>query len=120
MAEKKTKQPADAGAAVLEKVAAWPEPFRSIGARVHAVILDSVPELRPKLWYGMPGYSRGGPVLCFFRFDDGYMSFGLTEKAHHSVEDGASDQLMGSAWFLTRLDDATERRISEIVRKAAG
>lgn len=118
MADKKTKKGADGAAAVLEKIAAWPDPYRAMGERIHEIILDSVPELRPRLWYGMPGYAKGGPVLCFFRVDE-YMSFGLTEKANISVEDGATDQLIESAWFLTELDGATEERISAIVRKAA-
>lgn len=106
-------------AAVLEKVAEMPEPYRAMGERLHAVIMESAPELEPKLWYGMPGYAKkGGPVLCFFRVDD-YMTFGLTEKAHFSREAGAQDQLMPSSWFFTELDAATEARIAEIVRKGA-
>lgn len=119
MADENTKKPAGGEAAVLEKIAAWPAPYRAMGERIHEIILDSVPELRPKLWFGMPGYAKGGPVLCFFRVDE-YMSFGLTEKANSSVEDGTTDQLMNSAWFLTKLDKATEERIAAIVRKAAG
>ena len=57
--------------------------------------------------------------MRFLRVDHGYMSCGLTEKANISIEDGARDQLMASAWFLTKLDMATEQRIVAIVRKAA-
>ncbi|WP_219636582.1 hypothetical protein [Streptomyces sp. AJS327] len=59
-------------------------------------------------------------MLLFFRADDPYFSFGLTEKAHFPAEDGAGDRLMASAWFLTALDEATERRIARITRAAAG
>ncbi|MGX6446680.1 DUF1801 domain-containing protein [Patulibacter sp. S7RM1-6] len=114
-----TTKDTDAEAAVLEKIAAWPDAYRAIGERLHRTILDAVPALRPKLWYGMPGYHTGGPVLCFFRAD-ALMSFGLTEKAHVAVADGAADRLMPSAWFLETLDDATERRVAQIVRGAAG
>lgn len=117
MAERRARK--DPAAELLEKVAAWPAPYADIGRRLHEVIVGSVPELRPKLWYGMPGYHRGGPVLCFFRVDE-MLSFGLTEKAHVAVEDGAPDRLMPSAWFLTELDEATEERIAAIVRSAAG
>lgn len=120
MADRTTTKAADDAAAVIAKIATFPEPYRAISRRVHEVILDSVPELRPRLWYGMPGYARGGPVLCFFRVDAGVMSFGLTEKANHSVADGASDQLMACAWFLETLDTPTEERIAAIVRAAAG
>jgi hypothetical protein len=117
MPEKRPKK--DPEAEVLDRIATWPEPYAEIGRRMHDVILAAVPELRPKLWYGMPGYHRGGPVLCFFRVDE-TMSFGLTEKASTSVEPGAVDKLMASAWFLTELDAATEERVAAIVRAAAG
>jgi len=113
-----TKKKIDNEAAVLEKVAAMPEPYRAMGERLHELILESAPELEARPWYGMPGYAKGsGPVLCFFRLDD-YMTFGLTEKASFELEDGAPDQLMECAWFFTALDDATEAKLAAIVRKA--
>ncbi|MCY3736736.1 MAG: DUF1801 domain-containing protein [Gemmatimonadaceae bacterium] len=115
---RKAKQKVDGEAAVLEKIAAMPQPFREIGERLHALIRRSVPELGPRVWYGMPGYALDGPVLCFFRADEDYMTFGLTEKVNLTVEEGAPDRLMGCAWFFTELDDATEARLAEIVRKA--
>lgn len=105
-------------AEVLAKIAVMPEPYRAMGERLHALILRSAPVLRPAVWYGMPGYAKDGPVLCFFRADK-YMTFGLTEKANFIREQGAPHQLMESAWFFTALDDATEARLSTIVRKAA-
>lgn len=115
----RTEKDAAAEAEVLAKIAAWPAPYKKMGERIHEIILESVPEFRAKLWYGMPGYTKGGPVLCFFRVDD-YMTFGLTEKANLAVAADATDQLIDSAWFLTKLDLATEERIAAIVRKAAG
>ena len=105
-------------ASVLPKIAAMPAPFRALGERLHAVILRSAPALQPTLWYGMPAYAKDGKVICFFRADK-YMTFGLTDKANHALEDGASHQLRESAWFFTAMDDATEAKLSAIVRKAA-
>ena len=120
MAEKKqTKKQADDEAAVLAKIASWPDPYREIGGRIHEIVLESVPALRPKLWYGAAGYAISGPVQIFFRVDE-YMSFGLTEKANIAVDDGAGDLLIESAWFIKELDAATEKRIAAIVRKAVG
>lgn len=117
---KKSAKKADGEAEVLAKIAAMPEPYRAMGERLHALILRSAPELQPRVWYGMPGYAKGsGPVLCFFRADR-YMTFGLNDTANFSVEEGAPDKLMGSAWFFTELDDATEARLAAIVRKAVG
>ncbi|EKP95427.1 DUF1801 domain-containing protein [Thermaerobacter subterraneus] len=105
--------------AVLEKIQTWREPFRSYGLRLHRVILDAVPGLTPRLWYGMPGYARGsGPVLCFFRADERFMTFGLTDKAHFEREPNQADQFMPSAWFFTHLDELTEMRVAAIVRNA--
>ena len=50
---------------------------------------------------------------------DKYMTFGLTEKATLTREEGAPHQLLESAWYFTALDDATEAKLAEIVRKAA-
>jgi len=114
-----TTKPTDE-VAVRDKIAALPA-FQDIAARLHEVILEAAPELQPRLWYQMPGYatSKKSPVLCFFRVDDGqYLTFGLSEHAHHEPDPEAGHQLMGSAWFLTGLDEPTEARIAEIVRRA--
>lgn len=106
--------------AVRDKIASLPA-FRDIAARLHDVIMAATPELQPRLWYGMPGYAKAkkSPVLCFFRVDDDqYLTFGLSEHAHHEPDPAAGHQLMGSAWFLTALDEPTEARITEIVRRA--
>lgn len=106
-------------AAVVGKIQTWREPFRSYGLRLHQAILDAVPELTPRLWYGMPGYARGsGPVLCFFRADERFMTFGLTDRAHFALEPGQASQLMPSAWFFASLDEPTVSEITAIVRRA--
>src|SRR4051794_37371849 len=75
---------ADGAAAVLAKIAALPDPYRALGERLHALILRAAPALQPKVWYGMPGYAKDGPVVCFFRGGlfpgETYMTFGLTQK----------------------------------------
>lgn len=108
--------------AVRDKIAVLPA-FGTVAARLHEVILEAAPQLQPRLWYGMPGYATGAksPVLCFFRVDDDrYVTFGLSEHAHHEPDPDAGHRLMGSAWFLTELDAPTESRIADIVRLAVG
>lgn len=103
-----------------EKIASLPA-FVDLATRLHGVILDAAPELKPRLWYQMPGYglTKKGPVLCFFRVDDErYLTFGLSEHAHHEPDPDAGHQLLASAWFLTALDGPTEARIAEIVQRA--
>lgn len=118
MAEKRI----DDEAAVDAKIAELPA-YRDVAARLHEIIMRSAPHLKPRLWYGMPGYApaKSKPVICFFRVDaDDYVTFGLTEKANLTPDEGAPDRLIGSAWFLTEIDEPTERRIAAIVEKAAG
>lgn len=108
-------------AAVLEKI---PQMFgvdASDGRRMHDVIMAAAPALKPRLWYGMPGYAlgRSKPVLVFIRKDD-YLTFGLTEKANLLIDEDVPHQLTPSSWFLTGLDAATEARMAEIVRVAVG
>jgi len=104
---------------VLDKIAAMPAPFSAMGERLHALILRSAPELQPRLWYGMPGYEKDGKTVCFFCADKKYMTFGFTQEANLAREEGAPHQLIESAWYFTALDDATEARLSAIVRKVA-
>ena len=50
--------------AVKDKIGELPA-FRDIAARLHEVITEAAPDLRPRLWYGMPGYAlaKKSPVL---------------------------------------------------------
>ena len=121
--KKKAKKPAGE-AGVRETIAEWPPPYRGIGERLHELVMESAPDLEPRLFYGMPAYARDAKVVCFFRAPwanekHDYMTFGLTENATLTVEDGASDQLITSAWYFTGLDDATEARLAEIVDGAS-
>lgn len=104
--------------AVVTKIAEWPEPYATIGSRLHDTILRAGPKLKPRLWYGMPGYATGRstPVLVFFRLDDGVMSFGLSEKA--TVDREPNSTLRPSAWFLEEIDDVTLAKVAELVRTA--
>jgi len=109
---------AEGEAAVLAKIAAMPAPYGALGERLHALILRSAPTLQPTLYYGMPWYAKDGKRVCFFRADK-YMTFGLTDEANLTREEGAAHQLLPSAWYFSALDEATEARLSAIVRTAA-
>ncbi|MCY4146041.1 MAG: DUF1801 domain-containing protein [Chloroflexi bacterium] len=118
---KKAQKDSDNLAAVLEKI---PQMFggqAAIGLRLHETILSAAPELKPRLWYGMPGYAKSAakPVLVFIRMDD-YVTFGITEKANIVLVPSATDQLIASSWFMHELDSATEARVAAIVRAAVG
>ncbi|OBB58025.1 hypothetical protein A5757_19025 [Mycobacterium sp. 852013-51886_SCH5428379] len=104
---------------VLDKIAGMDEPARAVMQRMHDVIVGAAPELKPRIWYGMPGYAKSAssPVLVFFRNDE-RMSLGVSEKATLKPAGGRDGLLMPAAWYFDRLDDATEQRVAEIVRGA--
>ena len=116
---KRAAKQAGAEAAVLAKIAAMPAPFSGMGERLHALIVRSAPSLQPRVWYGMPGYEKDGKTVCFFRADKKWMTFGFTQEANLTLEEGAPHQLIESAWYFTALDDATEARLFDLVRKVA-
>jgi len=107
----------DGESAVLEAIAAMPEPYRAIGERLHTIIKASGPALEPKVWYGMPGYAKDGKIVCFFRspekFKERYMTFGFNDKAN--LDEGA---MWPVAFALKELAAAEEARISALVKKA--
>ncbi len=104
-------------AAVLETVAAMPERFRATGERIHALIVRTAPALQPTAWYGMPAYAKDGETVCFFGADKKYRTFGFTQQANMTCEEGAPHQLIASAWYFTALDDATKAKLSAIARR---
>lgn len=99
---------------VLAKIEGWPDAQREIGEKLHGIIMAAVPDLQPKLYYGQPGYARGGPVLVFFRNDEGLISFAFAEKAAFST----SSPLVGSGWFVNGIDADAEKTIAAIVQEA--
>jgi hypothetical protein len=110
---------ANAGAGiVLAKIAEMEEPDRTMGERVHAIITAAAPDLVPRLWYGMPAYSKDGKVLCFFqpaqKFKARYSTLGFDDSAHLD-EDGG---IWPVAFALKELTPATEARIAALVQQA--
>jgi uncharacterized protein YdhG (YjbR/CyaY superfamily) len=108
---------ADEEGAVLEKIAEMPDHDRALAERIHAVIKAGAPELAPKLWYGMPAYTRDGKVVCFFqsaqKFKSRYATLGFNDAA--MLDDGT---MWPTAFALKELTAADEARIGELVRKA--
>jgi uncharacterized protein YdhG (YjbR/CyaY superfamily) len=109
----------DGESAVLAKIAQVPEPDRAMGKRIHAIIKASAPALSPRLWYGMPAYSRDGNVVCHFqnasKFKMRYATLGFSDEA--SLDEGA---LWPVAFALKELTAAEEARIGALVKKAVG
>ena len=107
----------DGESAVLAKIGEMPEPDRTMAKRIHQIVRTTAPELVPRTWYGMPAYSKGDKVVCFFqdahKFKARYATLGFSDKAH--LDEGA----MWPTYFaLKELTAAEEARIAELVKQA--
>lgn len=104
-------------AAVLAKIAEMEETDRTMAERLHAVVKASAPDLRPKLWYGMPAYAKDGKVVCFFqsaqKFKSRYATLGFSDQAN--LDDGA---MWPASYALRELTAADEARIGALVKRA--
>lgn len=114
---KQTAKKADGESAVLAAIIEMPEPYRSMGKRLHAIIKTNAPALSPKTWYGMPAYADNDKIVCFFRggekFKERYMTLGFNQWA--KLDEG---HIWPIAFALTKLTAAEEARIAALVKKA--
>lgn len=106
-----------AESAVLAKIAAMKEPDRTMGKRLHAIIMESAPGLAPRLWYGMPAYAKDGKIVCHFqdaaKFKTRYATLGFSDAAH--LDEGT---MWPNAFALKELTAADEARIAALVKRA--
>jgi uncharacterized protein YdhG (YjbR/CyaY superfamily) len=102
---------------VLAKIAQMSDSDRAMAERVHAIVLKVAPGLTPRTWYGMPAYAKSGKVICFFqdaaKFKARYATIGFSDKAN--LDDG---NMWPTAFALTKLTTAEEKRIVELVKQA--
>jgi uncharacterized protein YdhG (YjbR/CyaY superfamily) len=108
---------ADGESLVLAKIAAMKEPDRTMAKRIHTLIKASAPSLTPRLWYGMPAYSKDDKVVCFFqdaaKFKSRYATLGFSDKA--KLDEGS---MWPVVFALKELTAAEEARIATLVKKA--
>lgn len=104
---------------VQAKIAEMPEPDRSMAQRIHDIVKAAAPELVPRTWYGMPAYSSGGRTIAFFqpasKFKARYGTLGFNDGAH--LDEGT---MWPTSFALTEITAADEKRIAELIKKAAG
>ncbi len=103
--------------AVIKAIADMPESDRAIGERLHALILANAPELLPRTWYGMPAYSDGNKIVCYFRsrkkFGERFMTFGFNDVA--KLDEG---HMWPIVYAITELNANEETKVAELVKKA--
>ena len=111
------KDKAAGEADVLAKIAEMPASDRAMAERLHALVKANAPDLAAKTWYGQPAYARDGKVVCFFqaadKFNTRYATLGFSEDAR--LDDGT---MWPTAFALSELTSADEKRIAELIKKA--
>ena len=111
------KKGADGERDLLAKIKEMPKPDRVMAERIHAIVTATAPDLTPRTWYGMPAYAKNGKLICFFqpafKFKGRYATFGFESDA--KLDDGS---MWPTAYALTKLTAADEKRIGELVKKA--
>jgi uncharacterized protein YdhG (YjbR/CyaY superfamily) len=105
---------------VKSKIAEMPAAERTMAERIHAIVQDTVPELVPRTYYGMPAYAtagKDGKTICFFqpasKFKVRYSTLGFQPDA--KIDDG---NMWPIAWALTELTATDEKKIAALVKKA--
>jgi uncharacterized protein YdhG (YjbR/CyaY superfamily) len=111
---------ADGTADLLAKIAEMEEPDKSLAERVHAIVTEAAPDLRPKTYYGMPAYANAkGKVVLFLqpakKFDSRYATLGFNDDAN--LDEGS---MWPTSWAITTLSAADEKLIADLVRRAVG
>lgn len=104
---------------VQAAIAALPDDDRAMAGRIHELVLAAAPHLVPRTFYGMPAYARDGKVICFFqakqKFKVRYSTLGFQPDARLDDE-----EIWPVAFAVANLTEAGEKRIAELVTKAAG
>ncbi len=102
---------------VLAKIAQMPEPDRTMAKRIHQIVRTTAPELIPRTWYGMPAYSKGDKVVCWFqdahKFKARYATFSFSDKAN--LDEGS---MWPVVFALKKLTATEEAKITALIKKA--
>jgi hypothetical protein len=104
---------------VLDAIAAMPDHDRMISERLHVIVKEAAPTLWARTWYGMPAYTDGSKIVCWFRsgkkFGERYITFGFNDIA--KLDDGS---MWPISFALTELTTENETRVIELMKKAVG
>ncbi len=108
---------AEGESAVLARIAELSEKDRIMAERLHTIIKVNAPTLSPKLWYGMPAYTKNGKIICFFqsaaKFKTRYATLGFNDAAN--LDEGG---FWPVAYALKELTATEEAKIAALVKKA--
>ncbi len=107
----------DGESLVVAKIAEMQGSDREMGQRLHAIIRANAPDLTPRLWYGMPAYTKDDKVVCHVqpaqKFKTRYATLGFSDKAN--FDDG---EMWPVVFALKGMRAAEEARIVALVKRA--
>ena len=109
---------AEGEADVQAKIAGMPADDRAMATQIHKLVLETVPALAPKTYYGMPAYAMDGKVICFFKPKSKFkVRFSTFEfQADSTLDDG---DMWPVSFAVVKLTPATEKRIADLVKKGS-
>src|SRR3954464_3603913 len=115
---KKGAKMADGLQAVLDRIAEMAPADRALAERVHVTVTTTAPELSPKTWYGMPGYTNAdGKLIVFFqdagKFNYRYSTLGFQDAAN--LDDG---DMWPVSYALRKWSPAVEKQVAALVKRA--
>ena len=103
-------------------LAKMPPDDRKMGERIHELVSKAAPALVPGTYYGMPAYKtegKNGKTIGFYKpkskFRVRYSTVGFQPDAH--LDEG---EMWPTEFAVIELTPAVERRIAELMKKAAG
>lgn len=103
--------------AVLDAIAAMPEPDKGLATKIHEIVTKTAPELWPKTWYGFPAYAKDEKIVCFFqfasKFDSRYSTLGFNDTANLDA-----GNIWPTAYAVTKIGTTEEKQIADLVKKA--
>jgi uncharacterized protein YdhG (YjbR/CyaY superfamily) len=105
---------------LLAAINAMPSSEKSIAQKLHKIVSEVAPGLKPKTWYGMPAWADdNGKAVCFFqpasKFKARYSTLGFNDSAR--LDDG---EMWATSFGINKIGDTEEKKIAALVKKALG
>jgi uncharacterized protein YdhG (YjbR/CyaY superfamily) len=101
-------------------LAKLPASEKTMGDKLHDIVMANAPSLSPKTWYGMPAWADAdGKAVVFYtpasKFKERYGTLGFQASA--KLDDG---NMWPTSWAVTKVGPTEEKAIAALVKKAVG
>ena len=106
---------------IASKIDEMAKSDQPMARRIVELVQAAAPDLMPRTWYGMPAWANAdGKIVCFYqdggKFQTRYATLGFQDAAQLDDEMG----IWATSFAIDRLTSDVEKRISSLVRQAAG